>query len=88
MYIVSEQIAGMDIAQDYRVMHDEEHHAVLADIVDDGHSRRGKREQDTRDAQQRKRHDEQHLPERTDPEIRLHLVLAVQIDVGKHESYT
>lgn len=88
MYIVSEQIAGMNVAQDYRVMHDEEHHAVLADIVDDRHSRRGQGEQDARDAQQRKRHNEQYLPERTNPEIGLHLVLAMQIDVGKHESYT
>ena len=46
MYIVSEQNAGVSIAQDYRVMHHEENHAVLAYEVDDGHSRRGKREQD------------------------------------------
>ena len=86
MYIVSEQDASVCIAQDNRVMHDEEHHAVLAYIVDDGHSRRGKREQNARDAQQRKRHNEQNLPERTYPEIGLHLVLAMQIDVGKHET--
>lgn len=87
MYVVSEKDTGVCIAQDNRVMHDEEHHAVLAYIVDDGHSRRGKREQNARDAQQRKRHNEQNLPERTYPEIGLHLVLAMQIDVGKDETY-
>ena len=87
MYIVSEQNAGISIAQDYRVMHDKEDHTMLAYEVDDGHSRRGKREQDARYAQQRKRHDEQNLPERTYPEIGLHLVFSMQIDVGKHETY-
>lgn len=87
MYIVSEQDAGVSIAQDNRVMHDEEDHTVLAYKVDDRHSRRGKRKQDTRDAQQRERHDEKDSPERTYPKIGLHLVLAVQIDVGKHEAY-
>jgi len=86
MYIVSEQDAGVCIAQDYRVMHDEEDHTVLANIVEDGHSRRGEREQDARDAQQRKGHDEQNMPERTNPEISLHLVFSMQIDVGKHEA--
>ena len=87
MYIVSEQNAGISIAQDYRVMHDKEDHTMLAYEVDDGHSRRGKREQDARNAQQRKRHNEQNLPERTYPEISFHLVFAMQIDVGKHETY-
>lgn len=86
MYIVSEQDAGVCIAQDNRVMHDEEDHAVLADKVEQRHSRRGKREQDARDAEQRKRHDEQNLPERSHETVNPHLVLAVQIDVGKHES--
>ena len=86
MYIVSEQNAGISIAQDYRVMHDKEDHTMLAYEVDDGHSRCGKREQDARYAQQRKRHNEQNLPERTYPEIGLHLVFAMKIDVGKHET--
>ena len=87
MYIVSEQNAGISIAQDYRVMHDEKDHTMLAYEVNDGHSRRGKREQDARYAQQRKRHNEQNLPERTYPEIGFHLVFSMQIDVGKHETY-
>jgi len=87
MYIVSEQNAGISIAQDYRVMHDEEDHTVLAYKVDNGHSRRGKREQDARYAQQRERHNEQNSPERTYPEIEFNLVFSMQIDVCKDETY-
>ena len=58
-------------------MHDEEDHAVLANEVNQRHSRRGQRQQNTRDAEQRERHDEQYLPEGTYPEVRLHFVLAM-----------
>ena len=84
---MSEQDAGVGIAEDYRIVHHEEDHAVLAYVTDDGHPRRRQREQDARDAKQREGHDEQHIPEGADPDVRFHFVLAVQVDVGKDEPH-
>ena len=67
-------------------MHDKEDHAVFADEVNQRHSGRWQREQDARNAQQRKGYNEEYIPEGTCPVVRFHLILGMKEDVGKNEA--